>query len=156
MIDPGLGLPLRTAFVLRLRHGIDWDHIAAIADVTSAPRTTRSRVLLGTMYAAGHSLVVITIGALSVLFGVKLPNWVAGYMEPVVGGTLILLGLFISNTGISLGCVFGYVSSRGNRRFYLGMSAVTGVMSGGGHAGRHRARGAAPGAVWGLGDDGAG
>ncbi len=95
MIDPGLGLPLLTAFVLRLRHGIDWDHIAAIADVTSAPSTTRRGVLLGTMYAAGHSLVVITIGALSVLFGVQLLNWAAGYMEPVVGGTLILLGLWV-------------------------------------------------------------
>ena len=34
----GVGL-LGTALVLGIRHGFDWDHIAAIADVTSTTTT---------------------------------------------------------------------------------------------------------------------
>jgi high-affinity nickel-transport protein len=37
----GLGL-LATALVLGLRHGIDWDHIAAIADITSTTAATEA------------------------------------------------------------------------------------------------------------------
>ncbi len=71
-------------------------------------------------------------------FGAKTPTQVllfvslSGAAGAALGVLLLaafVLGLFISNTGISLGSVFGCVSSRGNRRFYLGMSAVTGVMS---------------------------
>jgi high-affinity nickel permease len=148
----GIGL-LVTALLLGIRHGIDWDHIAAITDITSttaastaaeaihqadhhaavahshahggpseirahemsggaatmaipAPATlalTRERflseqgqaVLLGTLYALGHALVVAVLGLAALAFGAILPDWIDPIMGRVVGVTLVVLGVWV-------------------------------------------------------------
>lgn len=148
----GLGL-LITALLLGIRHGIDWDHIAAITDITSttaasiaaegihasdhrsagghdhthggAPEfrvheqagggasvalavqtgfaLTRERflseqgqaILLGTLYALGHALVVAILGLGALLFGAILPDWIDPIMGRVVGLTLVFLGIWV-------------------------------------------------------------
>jgi cytochrome c biogenesis protein CcdA len=150
-----LGL-LGTALLLGLRHGVDWDHIAAITDITSttavaevaershelehaavaghdhdhggaeemrahsdprlgsgpgtmlasrpaigasAPATfwgvQRRPIVLGTLYALGHALVVAILGAAALLVGARLPEWLDPLMGRIVGLTLILLGVFV-------------------------------------------------------------
>jgi high-affinity nickel-transport protein len=141
-----LGL-IGTALALGIRHGFDWDHLAAITDVTSttataehaeldheavhassaphdhphggdaevaahqrapeadgrphpAPRTRlldeqKRAMLLGTLYALGHAAVVAVLGLLALLFGAILPDWVDTVMGPVVGLTLVLLGVWV-------------------------------------------------------------
>jgi high-affinity nickel-transport protein len=142
---------LATALFLGLRHGIDWDHIAAITDITStaaassaaeaihqtehrsahghvhehggpgerrvhdasagvlamAPPTvfalTRQRflseqaqaIVLGTLYALGHALVVGLLGLAAILFGAILPDWVDPIMGRIVGLTLLILGVWV-------------------------------------------------------------
>ena len=167
----GAGL-LGTALVLGIRHGFDWDHIAAISDVTSTttaaeaaeevheaahaaavdndtqgvqqPADARGHIhahggpaelaahrnpdahahvagsgspipghvavaavrpqvfmeqrralILGTLYALGHALVVAILGTLALLFGAVLPDWVDPIMGRVVGVTLVLLGTWV-------------------------------------------------------------
>ncbi len=150
----GLGL-LWTALLLGLRHGIDWDHIAAIADITSTSAAAdagtvahelshdvtphahghggasevgvhegrppareaavagavagatalrrrerllgeqRHAILLGTLYALGHALVVTLLGLAALTFGALLPSWVDPIMGRVVGVTLVLLGVWV-------------------------------------------------------------
>jgi hypothetical protein len=157
----GLSL-LTTSLLLGIRHGIDWDHIAAITDITSttaaggageeshaqvharpgahdhehggsgellthasddpgggasAPGTLiapiplataaipppqarlrteqRRAVLLGTLYALGHAVVVAILGIIALLFGALLPDWVDPIMGRVVGVTLIVLGVWV-------------------------------------------------------------
>ena len=153
----GFGL-LWTALLLGIRHGIDWDHIAAIADITSTStaadagaaahelshRSTphahahggpdevrvhggggasppsaaslpdpavvgstafrqrerllaeqRHAILLGTLYALGHALVVAILGLAALSFGALLPEWVDPIMGRVVGVTLVLLGIWV-------------------------------------------------------------
>jgi high-affinity nickel permease len=154
MADAGaLGL-ITTALVLGIRHGFDWDHLAAITDVTSttatadaaeldhesvhehtaehavahehvhggpgerlahetrpegaahphaheaahAPRFLSEQqraLLLGSMYALGHAFVVAVLGTLALLFGAVLPPWVDDVMGPVVGATLLFLGIWV-------------------------------------------------------------
>jgi high-affinity nickel-transport protein len=140
-----LGL-IGTALALGIRHGFDWDHLAAIADVTSTtatadhaeqdhvaahaagahhahehggpgevethrvnpedsphprPQATRlleeqtRAMLLGTLYALGHAAVVAALGVLAILFGAILPDWVDTIMGPVVGVTLVFLGVWV-------------------------------------------------------------
>ncbi|MCI0583890.1 MAG: hypothetical protein L0227_13565, partial [Chloroflexi bacterium] len=159
------GLPLLwAALLLGIRHGFDWDHIAAISDVTSTTATAdaaevvhasshgaaapapghghggldevrahaapghphahmaapggagtdpatghvsvgavrlrlgdeeRRALVLGTLYAVGHALVVAALGTLALVFGAVLPDWVDPIMGRVVGLTLVLLGAWV-------------------------------------------------------------
>lgn len=136
-----------TALALGIRHGFDWDHLAAIADVTSTTATAdhaeqhhetehaqapahahahggpaelaahraegadagdahsptrvdfaqeqKRALLLGSLYALGHAAVVAALGTLALLFGAILPDWVDTVMGPVVGATLVFLGLWV-------------------------------------------------------------
>jgi hypothetical protein len=104
---------LGTALALGVRHGIDWDHIAAIADITStttgaeatAPAARRKpfsfgevelrAVFLASMYALGHAAVVAFLGVLALYFQAILPDWIDPLMERVVGVTLLLLGVWV-------------------------------------------------------------
>ena len=86
---------LGTGLGLGLRHGIDWDHIAAISDVTSSQKNHRRSLGMGTLYALGHAAVVITLGLIAIWFGTMLPDWVDGYMQSVVGVTLLMLGAWL-------------------------------------------------------------
>lgn len=147
----GLGL-LVTALLLGIRHGIDWDHIAAITDITSTTAAssaaeamhetehqtpaghqhahggpgelqvhdtggggavampvpavfspTRARflsdqsqaIVLGTLYALGHAIVVALLGLAALVFGAILPDWVDPIMGRVVGVTLVVLGIWV-------------------------------------------------------------
>jgi len=85
-------------FLLGLRHGVDWDHIAAITDLTGAADNHRHGFLLSTLYALGHATVVILLGLLALWFGATLPDWIDGAMERLVGVTLLLLALWIFHT----------------------------------------------------------
>jgi high-affinity nickel permease len=142
---------LVTALLLGLRHGIDWDHIAAITDITSTTAAgesgeagheehhragehdhahggdaelaaharpaaadaqehshvpvaatragflaeQREAIWLGSLYALGHALVVAILGAIALLFGTILPDWVDPIMGRIVGITLIVLGVWV-------------------------------------------------------------
>ena len=46
---------LLTAFGFGFRHGIDWDHLAALTDITGTERTPRRSMVLATLCAAGHA-----------------------------------------------------------------------------------------------------
>jgi len=90
----GLGL-LATAFTLGLRHGFDWDHIAAIADLSGAAENRRRGFVLSMLYAVGHGLVVFALGTLAIAFGLAIPDALDEWMGRVVGITLIALGAWI-------------------------------------------------------------
>lgn len=146
IVDLGL---LLTALTLGFRHGIDWDHIAAITDITSTTAAAeaaeeshaldhraaighahahggpselavhgpghaaghvhqsapvdrrrfvgeeRRAILLGTLYALGHALVVAVLGLAALVFGAVLPEWVDPIMGRVVGLTLLILGIWV-------------------------------------------------------------
>jgi high-affinity nickel permease len=90
----GFGIVL-TALWLGFQHGVDWDHIAAITDITSSQEERRESLLFGTLYVLGHALVVILLGGLAVIAGEHLPAGIDTVMERVVGVTLLLLGIYV-------------------------------------------------------------
>lgn len=90
----GFGL-LVAAFWFGFRHGIDWDHIAAITDITSSQDERRKSILFGTLYAVGHALVVLGLGILAILAGDRLPEGLDEALTRVVGATLVLLGVYV-------------------------------------------------------------
>jgi high-affinity nickel-transport protein len=89
-----LGL-VATSFSFGFRHGIDWDHIAALTDITSSQESTRRSMLLATMYAIGHAVVVLALGVAAIVLAEQLPPGVDHVMERFVGATLIVLGVYV-------------------------------------------------------------
>lgn len=89
-----LGL-IVAAVLFGLRHGVDWDHIAAITDITATQESPRSGLWYGTLYAAGHAGVVFLLGMGAIALGTRLPEWVDDLMARVVGVTLLVLGFYV-------------------------------------------------------------
>ncbi len=90
----GIGV-LVSAFLFGFRHGIDWDHIAAISDITSSQDERRDSLLFGTLYALGHALVVFLIGSAAIVLGERMPPGIDSVMERIVGVTLVFLGVYV-------------------------------------------------------------
>src|SRR5919109_1371273 len=84
-----------SAFAFGFRHGIDWDHIAAITDITSSQRSVRTGLRYATLYAGGHAVVVFLIGILAIVAGESLPDSIDTAMGRVVGATLLILGVYV-------------------------------------------------------------
>ncbi len=89
-----------TGFVLGARHGLDWDHIAAITDLTAA-RTGPAdapgprRLSLALFYCLGHGLIIALLGFAVAVLGIGLPAGVDTAFQYVVGATLVVLGGFV-------------------------------------------------------------
>ncbi len=88
-----LGLVI-AAFTFGLRHGIDWDHIAAITDIASS-QTGRKALRLASLYVVGHAAVVLVLGLAAIELGTVLPEGIDAILERVVGVTLLLLGSYV-------------------------------------------------------------
>ena len=90
----GFGL-LIASFWFGFRHGIDWDHIAAITDITSSQEDRGRAIAFGTLYVVGHAVVVLGLGIVAILIGQELPESVDAAMGRIVGVTLIVLGVYV-------------------------------------------------------------
>ena len=96
MIAPtSLKLALLSAAILGFRHGFDYDHIAAITDITSVPNSRRQAMRLGVVYALGHAATVALLGSAVIFFQLSLPHRLDRMAERLVGATLIVLGIYV-------------------------------------------------------------
>ncbi len=99
MVDSGnLRLALLSAAVLGFRHGLDYDHIAAITDISSVQAKARDAMRYGLLYVGGHATTVAVLGALAVAFRVSLPAASDRWAERLVGITLLTLGIYVLGT----------------------------------------------------------
>jgi high-affinity nickel permease len=90
-----LELALLSCALLGLRHGFDYDHLAAISDITSVQRTWREGMRLGLLYALGHAFTVAILGAAVIFLHIGLPEHMDAIGERLVGATLIALGIYV-------------------------------------------------------------
>lgn len=86
---------LLTLFLLGFRHGFDFDHIAAISDITGATKNVRKGFIQSSMYVLGHTVVVCLIGVAAIFIGFSLPETYASGVEVLVGLSLIALGIYL-------------------------------------------------------------
>ncbi len=90
-----LELALLSCLLLGLRHGFDYDHLAAITDITSVQRSWREGMRLGLLYALGHALTVALLGTAVILLHLSLPARMDAIGERMVGATLIVLAIYV-------------------------------------------------------------
>src|ERR1700730_10904020 len=99
LIDPvNLRLALLSAAVLGFRHGLDYDHIAAITDISSVQSKPSDAMRYGLLYVAGHATTVAVLGAAAVVFRLSLPAASDRWAERLVGITLLVLGVYVLGT----------------------------------------------------------
>jgi high-affinity nickel-transport protein len=67
-----IGFGAFTVFALGLRHGADPDHLAAIDNLNSIERQPLLSRFVGTLFAGGHSVMVLSIAALVGYLGTKI------------------------------------------------------------------------------------
>jgi high-affinity nickel permease len=94
-MSSALELALLSCALLGLRHGFDYDHLAAITDITSVQRTWREGMRLGLLYALGHALTVAILGAAVIFLHLGLPAHMDAIGERLVGATLIVLAVYV-------------------------------------------------------------
>jgi high-affinity nickel-transport protein len=88
-----------SGFLLGCRHGLDWDHVAAITDLTTQASPGRGAgrrdLRLAFWYCVGHGLVIALLGAAVGVLGLNLPGGIDRIFESVVGATLVALGALV-------------------------------------------------------------
>ena len=89
-----------SAVLFGFRHGFDWDHLAALTDLTGSQRSSRRSMWVATLYAAGHATMVFALGAAAILFAARVPSSVDSIMERLVGVSLLGLGSWIAWTAM--------------------------------------------------------
>lgn len=94
-MSPSLQFALLSCFLLGLRHGFDYDHLAAITDITSIPRNLRESMSLGLLYALGHALMIALLGVAVLCVHLSLPARLDVLDERFVGATLIGLSIYV-------------------------------------------------------------
>jgi hypothetical protein len=96
LIDSGnLRLALLSAGVLGFRHGLDYDHIAAITDISSVQAKVSDAMRFGLLYVCGHATTVALLGAAAIAFRLSLPAASDRWAERLVGITLLVLGIYV-------------------------------------------------------------
>lgn len=90
-----LELALFSCLLLGLRHGFDYDHLAAISDITSVQRNWREGMKLGLLYALGHAFTVAILGSAVIFLHLSLPPHLDAVSERLVGATLIILAIYV-------------------------------------------------------------
>ena len=124
-----LQLALLSAAILGFRHGFDYDHIAAITDITSVQTNRWRGMRLGLLYAVGHGVTVAILGSAVIVFQLSLPHGMDRIAERLVGLTLLVLGVYV------LGSLFSG-NSAPRSRFHLMAGALRWIhwkMKGYGH-----------------------
>ena len=124
-----LQLALLSAAILGFRHGFDYDHIAAITDITSVQTNRWRGMRLGLLYALGHGVTVAILGSAVIVFQLSLPHGMDRIAERLVGLTLLVLGVYV------LGSLFNG-NSAPRSRFHLIAGALRWIrwkMKGYGH-----------------------
>jgi high-affinity nickel-transport protein len=76
-----------------MRHATDADHVVAVATIVTRHRTMRGAALIGSLWGIGHTVTIMLVGGIIILFDVVIPPRLGLTMEFGVALMLIVLGL---------------------------------------------------------------
>jgi len=79
--------------LLGVRHALEPDHLAAVSTLVAQERSGYKAAWLGACWGAGHTLMLLVVGAALVVLRAEMPAAVASAFELLVAVMLIVLGL---------------------------------------------------------------
>ena len=92
----GTSAPLVIALLgllMGMRHATDPDHVIAVTTILSRERRFTAATRIGIVWGFGHTLTVLAVGALIIVFKIAIPTRIGLAMEFAVATVLILLGV---------------------------------------------------------------
>jgi High-affinity nickel-transport protein len=84
---------LALGFLLGLKHALEADHVAAVAQLAARSASWRQTARVAGAWGVGHAGVLVLFGSIVVLLGTQIPERVASGLEAGVGVMLIVLGV---------------------------------------------------------------
>lgn len=86
-------------FLLGMRHATDADHVIAVTTILNRSRRFMHGTVIGAIWGLGHTVTVLVVGILIIIFNVVIPPPVGLAMEFAVAIMLIMLGI-LNLTGV--------------------------------------------------------
>ena len=83
---------IAVGFFLGMRHATDPDHVIAVTTIVTRQRQLTRAALTGAFWGVGHTLTILVVGAIIILFDVAIPTRIGLSMEFSVALMLIVLG----------------------------------------------------------------
>jgi high-affinity nickel permease len=80
-------------FVLGLKHAVEADHLAAVSTIVAERKNILSSTIIGGFWGVGHTLTLLTIGALVIFLKLQISESLEARLEAVVGVMLVALGI---------------------------------------------------------------
>jgi nitrile hydratase accessory protein len=103
--------------VLGMRHALEPDHLAAVSTLMTGERSSAKAACLGACWGLGHTLTLLTTGALLVMFRAEMPTIAARVFEFCVVMLLVGFGVRAIYQGASRVSA-GPTHSHGRRRAF--------------------------------------
>ncbi|MEM6764697.1 MAG: urease accessory protein [Bacteroidota bacterium] len=88
------GISLAFAMLVGFGHAFEADHLLAVSTLVSRSKSTREVANSGFIWGLGHTSTIFFIGLLFIVFNVQQLKLYFDYFEILVGGMLILLGIY--------------------------------------------------------------
>jgi hypothetical protein len=79
--------------LMGMRHATDPDHVIAVTTIVSRERRLITASRIGVVWGFGHTLTVLAVGAMIIIFKIAIPTRLGLAMEFAVAVVLILLGV---------------------------------------------------------------
>ncbi|MFV0389595.1 MAG: urease accessory protein [Pyrinomonadaceae bacterium] len=84
---------LSIGFVLGLKHAIEADHLAAVSTIVADRRSIWASALVGASWGIGHTITLLIVASLAIVFKFSISPALEGKLEGFVGVMLVVLGL---------------------------------------------------------------
>lgn len=89
----GLFALLGLGLIFGLKHATEVDHVVAVSAIVSEHRNVFRSALVGALWGAGHTVSLVVVGVLVLVFRVVIPEHVASWLEFGVALMIITLGV---------------------------------------------------------------
>lgn len=95
-IDASFASILGLGLLLGIKHALDADHVVAVSTVVAENRKLWRSSLIGAFWGLGHTLTLLLVGIVILIFKLAIPERLALGFEFAVGVMLVVLGLLVA------------------------------------------------------------